>query len=302
MALQFQPRIVGRLNQFPPRPAAPAPQGAVQNPPATQTQANALVGTVRTWIANHPVLCATAVGGLAASLYTGSNIAGAATAGAIYYVSNKFFAAMNTPPQTHQPRVAVHAPVQAPQTAATGLAARFAFFARHYGFIWFYKKQENPETEVFGNFYMGPLTHKGRTYQCAEAAFQAQKFEGNPTMMAQFENLDGDAAWRLARQLTGNPSAQQKAAWDSKKFHVMAEVLQAKFQDPALRSLLLATGSAYLVEHCPQKGRDTCWSDDFDGTGQNNLGKLLMDLRRNIGGTGRVNPPSNYLQNATRLK
>jgi len=78
--------------------------------------------------------------------------------------------------------------------------------------------------------------------------------------------------------------------------------LQAKFKDPILRSSLLSTGSAYLVEHLPKKGRDNFWGDDHDGSGQNQLGNILMDVRAKLGGTGRVDPPAKYLQNVTQLK
>jgi hypothetical protein len=82
----------------------------------------------------------------------------------------------------------------------------------------------------------------------------------------------------------------------------MAGVLKAKFQDPTLRSALLATGSSYLVEHIPVQGRDNFWGDDSDGSGENQLGKILMDTRAKCGGTGRVDAPANYLQNVTKLK
>lgn len=235
---------------------------------------------------NHPVLIASAVG-LTATVLTGSFLVGAVAAGAIYLIG-KNFAAMNTPSNT--------------QSTATGLAKTIEQYARRDGFIWFYKKEENPTTAVFGNFHMHPLHFNGRIYQCAEAAFQAQKFENAPNAMKQFENLDGDSAWRLARDNTKSWGQPQKTAWQKRSLRVMSDVLEAKFNAETLRPILLATGSSYLVEHIPVKGRDNFYGDDFDGTGQNQLGKILMDTRAKLGGTGRVNPPVNYLQNVTKLK
>jgi predicted NAD-dependent protein-ADP-ribosyltransferase YbiA (DUF1768 family) len=45
-----------------------------------------------------------------------------------------------------------------------------------------------------------------------------------------------------------------------------------------------ATGDSFLVEHNLVKGRDTFWSDDFDGTGKNMLGTLWMELRSEMRG------------------
>lgn len=57
----------------------------------------------------------------------------------------------------------------------------------------------------------------------------------------------------------------------------MLDALRAKFgQHPELRALLLATGSAELVEHT---AIDTYWADGGDGSGKNMLGVLLMRVR-----------------------
>ena len=57
----------------------------------------------------------------------------------------------------------------------------------------------------------------------------------------------------------------------------MAEVLRLKFtQHPDLRSMLLSTGSAKIVYDDPL---DPFWGSGTDGNGQNELGKLLTDIR-----------------------
>ena len=60
----------------------------------------------------------------------------------------------------------------------------------------------------------------------------------------------------------------------------MYEGLRLKFKTHSdLRSKLLATGSATLVEHTP---RDSYWGDGGNGSGKNRLGALLMRLRSEL--------------------
>ncbi len=212
--------------------------------------------------------------GVATTLLTGSLLIGAVAAAALVLISRLF----------------------APTNPSC-----FEFFAKRDGFVWFYKKEENPTTALLGNFHIAPLTYRDRTYQCAEAAFQAQKFDRNPERMREFENLDGHQAWQLA-QSNQPTDDESKNKWFKRSLTVMSEVLQAKFKDPILRSSLLSTGSAYLVEHLPKKGRDNFWGDDHDGTGQNQLGNILMDVRAKLGGTGRVDPPAKYWKTVTNLR
>lgn len=217
-----------------------------------------------------------------AAVCTGQILIGTVAIGAILLVS-KIFKGMNTP-----------------QTAQ--LAMKIGELAKRDGFIRFYKKEENPTTAVFGNFHLNPINHNGRTYQCAEAAFQAQKFEGNPELMKRFERLDGDAAWKLARTLTTELWTEKNfERWEKgtafsspRRLIAMAQVLDSKFKDEKLATILKATGDAYLVEHIPVKGRDAFWGDDNDGSGENHLGKILMDVRKKLGGTGRVTAPENF--------
>ena len=57
----------------------------------------------------------------------------------------------------------------------------------------------------------------------------------------------------------------------------MRQAVEAKFrQHDELRSLLLGTGDAMLVEHTEN---DDYWGDGGDGTGANHLGRILMAVR-----------------------
>ena len=59
----------------------------------------------------------------------------------------------------------------------------------------------------------------------------------------------------------------------------MKKALFAKFtQHDDLRLKLMKTGNRQIVERSPY---DSFWGDGGDGTGENRLGTLLMDLRNN---------------------
>lgn len=68
--------------------------------------------------------------------------------------------------------------------------------------------------------------------------------------------------------------------WEEVKIGVMKEALIAKFtQHQDLKELLLSTGDAILIEHT---SNDAFWADAGDGTGRNELGKLLMEVRAEL--------------------
>lgn len=158
-------------------------------------------------------------------------------------------------------------------------------------FILFNKHPDDSITACFGNYYEVP----GGVFGCrtAEGAFQAHKFIGNPYSL--FAPLDGESAWALGKTL----DRPQKASWHrGKRKLVMKDVIANKFKRGSpLAAALLATGSAYLVAHSDVKGRDVFWSDASDGSGQNMLGKILMERRQALGGTGIVPTPGEYSRN-----
>lgn len=144
------------------------------------------------------------------------------------------------------------------------------------------------EAGFCGNFWQAPLTLTvgGTTahFHCGEAAFQSTKWWHDAAIRAQFEQCaTGSAAFHLKKGLS-NPDPTYAGLH---RVGAMAAVLEAKFADPALAAGLLATGSAYLLEHNAKKGLDAFWSDDHDGTGGNRLGELLMARRAALGGAGR---------------
>jgi len=65
--------------------------------------------------------------------------------------------------------------------------------------------------------------------------------------------------------------------WDQIRVDVMRQVLRIKFkQNSEAKNALLSTADALLVEKSP---RDAFWGIGAEGTGQNYLGRLLMQIR-----------------------
>jgi ribA/ribD-fused uncharacterized protein len=154
-------------------------------------------------------------------------------------------------------------------------------------FIWFYKT-DNPLTYFLSNYYPSSVYIGGMRFLCAEAAYQAAKYFHRPDLVAQFTQLDGEQAWQLANKL----KYQRRTDWFQVRESLMQQVVRAKFQqNPMLTQLLLSTRKAYLVKH---SSRDRVWGDGGDGEGKNQLGFILMEIRKEMGGSGIVSIPSKY--------
>lgn len=165
------------------------------------------------------------------------------------------------------------------------------------GFIHFYDDHTDPLTGFLGNFHkcVHLIEFGGKNYSNSEAIFQSQKFIDQPVIFAKFT---GSTTGAEAVDFGKTPmSGKRLAEWNAIKDGVMMHALRAKFsQNSELKDKLLATGSAWLVEHQPDCWRsDKYWSDGGDGTGGNGLGKLLMRLRGEYGGIGEVSKVEDYL-------
>lgn len=125
----------------------------------------------------------------------------------------------------------------------------------------------------FSNFAAYPIELDGQTWPTAEHYFQAQKFAG--TDHAEAVRLEPSPM--KAAKMGRDRSRPLRPDWEAVKDDIMRTAVEAKFtQHEELRKLLRSTGEATLVEHTKN---DTYWGDGGDGTGQNMLGKILMELR-----------------------
>ena len=120
------------------------------------------------------------------------------------------------------------------------------------------------------NFYEASIWLDGERYPSVEHAYQAAKSGDATTKKMIREAKTPGIAKRLGY------SCQLPGDWDTRKVSVMRTLVREKFKNPLLRSLLLATENATLVE-------GNTWNDRFwgvcRGSGENWLGKILMDVR-----------------------
>lgn len=139
--------------------------------------------------------------------------------------------------------------------------------------IYFYTKT-GPYFEL-SNFAPFGFESDGVYWPTVEHYFQAQKF----TDPAYQERIRKTSSPREARSLGQSRSVPIRSEWESVREEVMFKALRLKFERSELRALLLSTGECPLVEASPV---DHFWGAGQDGSGQNRLGHLLEQLRREV--------------------
>lgn len=140
-------------------------------------------------------------------------------------------------------------------------------------------KQENVISEFSGkydflsNFSKSKIKYEGITYPTVEHAFQAAKSLNNLKRLEIASAPTPGQAKRIGRRVNLRPD------WEEVKIDIMRDCLRLKFEIPELREALLNTDNAELIE-------GNWWGDKFwgmcNGIGENNLGKLLMEVRDEI--------------------
>ena len=128
------------------------------------------------------------------------------------------------------------------------------------------------------NFSYSPIEEDGWQYPTVEHYFQAKKTLDKEEYAKIVEADTPGRAKRLGQKVN------LRSDWEEIKTDIMRDGLRLKFQDPALRAKLLATGDEELIEgntwHDRTWGRCVCAK--CGGQGQNLLGQLLMKLREEI--------------------
>jgi ribA/ribD-fused uncharacterized protein len=136
------------------------------------------------------------------------------------------------------------------------------------------------EYAFLSNFYESPFIYKGITYPTAEHAFQAAKTL-NPIEKRRIALAETPGqAKRLGR------TCALRGDWEKIKYTIMTEIVREKFYSSSeLANKLLATGDELLEE-------GNTWHDNIWGNcscnkcikivGQNHLGKILMEIRKEI--------------------
>ena len=145
--------------------------------------------------------------------------------------------------------------------------------------IRFYRASEKPYGP-FSNLYRRPITFEGDVYSTSEHAYQAGKAR-KPEVRAWLMQAPSPAL--LAMAAHGLYYWDISPGWSQTKFARMRAVLRAKFsQHPDLRELLLSTGEARLVESATVDNPVNRLWGEVNGVGQNMLGEMLMELRREL--------------------
>lgn len=134
-------------------------------------------------------------------------------------------------------------------------------------------KSFKDENYFLSNFYPSTIRWQDKLWKTVEHAYAAAK------------TLD-DRQRELIRKVSTPAMAKKlgravtlREDWNNIRLLVMEELLELKFLNPLLRPMLLETGERQLIE-------DNNWNDLFwgvcRGKGENNLGRLLMELRERI--------------------
>ena len=126
------------------------------------------------------------------------------------------------------------------------------------------------------NCYPCTFIYKSNTYTNLQSAYEACK-ENNPINRIKYTTLDGYTAMKI--------SPEPSDTFNSNRTSLMYKLLRIKFSDNILRQKLLSTQNKDILYY-------NAWHDNYWGIcncgncsgGQNNLGLLLMKLRKELDG------------------
>lgn len=138
-------------------------------------------------------------------------------------------------------------------------------------------KQFRDEYRWLSNFAPVQIILNGIIYKSVEHAYMSAK--------------SNDYEWKLFCKNTESAGDVKKASysinlvgdWNQTKLNVMKECLKQKFSFEPYKTKLIQTGDEFIQE-------GNFWNDRFwgvclkTGKGENNLGKMIMDIRTELRG------------------
>jgi ribA/ribD-fused uncharacterized protein len=143
--------------------------------------------------------------------------------------------------------------------------------------IYFYSALEEPYG-CFSNFSAHGFELDGEWWKTSEHYFQAQKFAGTEHVEKIRRALSPKEAARMGRER----NRPLRADWEEVKDYVMRRAVLRKFETHAdIREVLLSTDDEELIEATTG---DYYWGAGTNGTGQNKLGLILMEVRKALKG------------------
>ena len=134
------------------------------------------------------------------------------------------------------------------------------------------------EFAFLSNFYPCRLEYDGVAWGTSEQAYQASKcLDAKDVKAIRSSNSPG-----FAKKI--GKDCRRREDWEDVKIGIMRDILKAKFADKILAEQLIATGDAELQER--NSHFDRFWGltkdEDGDWVGENHLGKLLMEVRKEL--------------------
>lgn len=132
-------------------------------------------------------------------------------------------------------------------------------------------KEFQKEYRWLSNFSPCTVMFEGEKYDSVEHAYQAAKTI-NPDERKWFQGVTAGKAKGLGRKI------KVREDWEDIKLETMRMLLDQKFSTTKYKNLLKGTGDLHIQE-------GNMWNDKFwgvclkTGKGQNNLGKMIMEIR-----------------------
>lgn len=158
--------------------------------------------------------------------------------------------------------------------------------------VFFYEQ----DCYVLSNFSAFRIEWKGREFDTSEAAYHWEKFPDHSMIQHEIQCArSAHDAYKIAERNRD----KRRSDWDVIKVNIMKDILIAKVsQHEYVKQKLLETGVRTLVEDS--------WRDDFWGwgpnrTGQNMLGRLWMEIRREIQTSYREAPKKSEVETPPKL-
>jgi N-glycosidase YbiA len=143
--------------------------------------------------------------------------------------------------------------------------------------IYFYKV--DAPYGCFSNFSPHSIELDGESWATVEHYYQAHKFEGTKFdyLMAEIQAAPTP---ELAAKIGRDPAHQPRADWDLHKCQIMYRAIWQKFSSHLdVQQILLDTLNAEIIE---DSSVDYFWGCGLDRSGQNQLGRILMQVRSEL--------------------
>jgi ribA/ribD-fused uncharacterized protein len=132
------------------------------------------------------------------------------------------------------------------------------------------------EHRWLSNHVLARIVYDGYEFPTVEHAYVYSKTlvkEEQDFFLSEMTEMSPGQAKRIGKSLTLRPD------WDLVRLDIMRDMTTQKYKIPYYRTKLLETGDAEIVE-------GNTWGDTFwgkcNGVGENNLGKIIMEVRRAI--------------------